>query len=628
VVNLRIKQPSIMPSELCRKGLYRRVVPWAQDELWPLLDDLEKSWCLFSLYFVGQWQEAEHLREQTFSASNLVLFPHVIFARSIAMARAGQLEKARREWLAQVQLIRSMPQDSRRGISMGWFFQAQAFFAMQKSRWASAERWAAWAVHRSRVSVDLLLRAVAADMQAHAAIRLGHFSSALLLARTALECARLLGNAGIENAIRVSLACWESERGTHPERSLKTLKSLLKEKSFHDALSQTVLILELSRLHILRGEFSQARQLLSRAERSLATQGPKALFRQRVALVQRKALLARFTGDSAHALSMLEQVYSEIPEFEVSLKLEVRGHMISAMRESGAVVPSEWLRQESEWTLQVRTERAFRLLRRHQSDDRAAADSQGDVLGQMIDRFYKTSFKTSILSEFTSAGYCGLAFHHLQIKKIESQSRAENQLMILGGTELVLLSTPQGVKSLQQKPTEQILSLMKCLSLRKVAKEEIFRTIWGRRYFPERDDASVYVLVRRLRELLGSDSGLITSGRGHYSLAANFHVVGLDLSDLETKKMPTTEVWPTIIESSRGDSITKNQQEVFSFPHPRILHLREWLRSKAMFSAEDWQSQAGLSRATACRDISYAVERGWIARCGSGRAAAYMTLNL
>jgi DNA-binding winged helix-turn-helix (wHTH) protein len=226
------------------------------------------------------------------------------------------------------------------------------------------------------------------------------------------------------------------------------------------------------------------------------------------------------------------------------------------------------------------------------------------------------------------AGYCGLTFHYLQVKTLDSQSRAENQLMVLGGTELMLLSTTQGVKSLQQKPTEQILSLMKCLSLRKVSKEEIFRTIWGRRYFPERDDANVYVLVRRLRELLDSGSGLITSGRGHYSLAAGFCVVGLDFPELETKKLQPTEVLPSIIEGSREGSITKNQQEGFSFPHPRIQVLREWLRSKAIFSAEDWQSQAGLSRATACRDLSFAVERGWVARCGSGRAASYMTLKM
>ncbi|NBW80845.1 winged helix family transcriptional regulator [bacterium] len=613
------------------------MVAWAKVDLWSSLDEQEKSWCLFSLYFVGQWQEAEHLREQTFDPTSLSLFPHVVFARSIALARTGQLDKARREWLLQVKMIRSSPHYRVNVASMGWFLQAQAFFAMQKSRWATAERWAGWAVARSRVSHDLLLRAVAADMQAHAAIRLGHFSSALLLARTALDCARQLGNAGIENAIRVSLACWESERGNHPERSLKTLRSLLKEKSFHDALSQSVLLLELSRLSILRGEFSQARLLFSRAERSLATQGPKALFRQRVALIQRKALLARFTGDYAHALSILEQVDNEIPEFEVSLRLEVRGQMISALRESGEAVPEEWLRDEAEWTLQVRTEKAFQVLRRHQSDTGIVFDAQGDVLGNIIDRMHKTPFMNSVLREAISAGFCGLVFHHLRIKNPELQSPVENQLMMLPGSDVMLLSKPEGVKCLKQRPTDQILSLMRCLSLRQVPKEEIFRSIWRRRYFPERDDASVYVLVRRLREMLGDDADLVSSRRGHYSLAAGFCLVGPESHEPETRDFSqkaslaeTPAVAQQGLFSSRQSAAHQaalDQTEGFSLPHPRIQELKDWLRTKSSFSAEDWQSHAKLSRPTACRDLLYAVEQGWIGRCGKGRASAYRTLK-
>ncbi|MEY4065077.1 MAG: hypothetical protein RIR26_1285, partial [Pseudomonadota bacterium] len=208
----RLTPQGPLPSELCRRGLYRRVEAWTPDTHSAALNVEEKSWCLFALYFTGKFMEAEHFLATWFSSS-WDAFPsaHVFFARSVSEVRSGDLSQARKNW---IQVFRTLKGRSEPFFtSLGWYYQTQAFFCVQKSRWSAAEKWASRAVACSFESRDLLLRSIASDMQAHASVKMGHYGSALRFARNAQNCAKTLGNTSIQNAVRVSVACWEAERG-------------------------------------------------------------------------------------------------------------------------------------------------------------------------------------------------------------------------------------------------------------------------------------------------------------------------------------------------------------------------------------------------------------------------------
>lgn len=614
------------PSVLCRKGLWRRISTWLVDEQWHELSLSERSWCLYALYFSGAWTDAESWLQQWRTDLSHHDNAHVFFARCVALGRSGQVQQAREEWIYHWRAFRAQfknPNTSASAVTeqkrddseqrawvRGWLFQAQSFLQAQRARWGAALAWSRFAERESFLASDLMLRALASDMLAHANVRRGFYAGAIRHAQLALNCARQMENRGVENAVRVSLACWQAERGERPDAALRTLRSLLNEKSFHDAYSQNVLLYEIARAQMLRGQFVNARKILLRAEKNLAGVNGRPLFRQKILLAQRRALLARLEGMPSNALIELESVYSEIPSFEDSLRLEVRGQMIAACLESGRTPPAEWLVEEQVLTSRVRSQRAFRTIARRNSLRSTSLPELADRLGELMDRLSvegqsQASLRAAV--EFEFPGLIGLLIDRVH----------ENTLLVLPGNSPVILITPAGVFVLPEKISPQLIGFAVFLSDRLRSKEDIVRTIWNRRYLPERDDPNVYVLVRRLRRLLGEQRTILRSGRDGYSLNARvLAVTSQILEDRVSDQVETTTNLP-------GGS-TSTAHLTVELPSLRIASLKTWLSQRASFSAEDWQAEAGISRASACRDIAQLVGLGLIKRMGRGPAAVYV----
>ena len=470
---------------------------------------------------------------------------------------------------------------------------------MQRFRLSSATRWAGRAERESLYTSDLMLRAMSADMQAHSCVREGFYSSALRHAHQALQCARAIENRGIENAIRVSIACWQSARGEDPVKSLRTLRSLLQEKSFHDTYSQNVLTLEIARTLMIRGDFEQARKSLIRVERNFLDTGPAASFRQKIALAQRRALLARLEGHPERALAVLENVFGDIPSFELSLVLEVRGQMISACIEAGMNPPPEWLEDERKLSFQLRTRQALRYLERR-TRTKITPGEYSDPLGELLDAHSSRKMDASLMSLFLSRGFMGLL-------ALRMERQYDNMLYFIPATREFLLLTSKGMVLCGLPASQQLFSLSACLSRRLCSKGEIVRAVWNRRYQPERDDAGVYVLVRRLRQLLGSQEALLSTGRRGYMLDA-------EVCLWAGSESGTREVVSPIETGRTVSSI-------------RVLELKSWLVSRTTFTAEDWQNESGISRASACRDVACLMRSGDIKRVGRGRASVYVRVE-
>ncbi|NBX17887.1 MAG: hypothetical protein EBR09_11020 [Proteobacteria bacterium] len=608
-------QQTEKPSALCRKGLWKRVAGRMKNGLWQDLSSEERSWCLYALYFSGLWNEAETWRVRWFPAWQIAAHAHLFFARTVALARGGKLRQARLEWLETWKMselgnskrphgnsgpnINANDPANSIASARGWMFQTQSFLQMQRSRFSSAARWSALAEQESLYSSDLMLRAMAADMQAHASVRQGFFAGALKNAQNALQCARAIENRGIENAVRVSIACWESARGENPEKSLRTLRSLLKEKSFHDTYSQNTLLLEIARTLMLHGDFDQARKTLSRVEKNLSSGGSNSAFRQKIALAQRRALLLRLEGYPKQALAVLEQVFPEIPSFEISLMLEVKGQMISACSEAQMIPPAEWLEQERKWSLQLRTRQTLRYLERR-THTYSAHSEYSDPIGELVDLLAARPLDAALISLFPARGFMGLL-------ALKMERPYHNMLYFnSAGREFVLL-TREGINVCTLPASLQLFGLAACLSRRMCSKADIVRAVWNRRYQPERDDAGIYVLVRRLRRLLGSYDSLLSSDRRGYSLNAE------------------VRMWPSA-DSAATESLSVPEADL-AVSSLRVLELKHWIVSKTRFTAEEWQIESGISRASACRDIAALVLSGSLKKIGRGRASVYVRLE-
>jgi DNA-binding winged helix-turn-helix (wHTH) protein len=586
-----------------------------KDDGWKDLSAEERSWCLYALYFSGFWSEAESWRSRWFPKWHIHLQAHLFFARTVALARGGKLDQARLEWLdawKESGLRRSSLSGGKDSFSSemngpvhsnvsarGWMFQTQSFLQMQRSRFSSAAHWSALAERESLYASDLMLRAMAADMQAHASVREGFYASAIRNAQQALQCARAIENRGIENAVRVSIACWQSARGEDPLKTLRTLRSLLQEKSFHDTYSQNVLLLEIARTLMLRGEFDQSRKVLMRVEKNLSGTGRTAAFRQKIALAQRKALLLRLEGHPKQALAVLERVFADIPSFEVSLMLEVRGQMISACSEAKIIPPAAWLDEERKWTVQLRTRQALRYLERRARRVSAHAE-YSDPMGELVDALSTRTMDASLISLFLSRGFQGLL-------ALKMDRPYDNMLFFIPATKEFLLLTRSGVTVCALPASLQLFALAACLGRRLCSKGEIVRAVWNRRYQPERDDAGVYVLVRRLRRLLGSQDKLLLTDRRGYSLNAE------------------VRMWAGAESVAKQNASTVGVES--SVSSLRLLELKNWLRGRVSFTAEEWQNESGISRASACRDISELLRSGDLKKVGRGPASVYMRVD-
>lgn len=622
------EKENLKPSDLCRRGQWKRVTHWLTHNAWKQLSHEERSWCLYALYFSGSWTEAESWRQLWFPVWQLETLSHLFFAHCIALARRGHLQQARLQWiqhwhgsrLRKIQILQHQEKDSQTSTSTfqimrnarGWMFQAHSFLQMQRSRWSSASRWAEWAECESVYSSNLMLRSMATDMQAHASVKHGYYSNAILNAQKALYCARHIENKGIENAIRVSIACWQSERGEHLEKSLRTLRSLLNEKSFHDTYSQLVLLLETSRTLMIQGKFELAKKALIRAEKSLTGIGDKPFFRQKIALAQRKALLLRLEGRPMIALSELEFIFQEIPTFELSLRLEVRGQMVSACLEAQIPPPAEWLEEEKNLTSLLRTPRAMRTIQRRNHLHSAYAELS-DPLGEMLDSLHSQERKMSIPFDFIARGFSGLLAS--KIKRTH-----ENILLLLpGGTKLLILNST-GLKVCEEQLSNQLVNLAKSISFRLCNKDEIVKKIWNRSYRPERDDPGVYVLVRRLRRILGEQSNLLESKHGGYILNAEVAHWPTEPTH-QHKLLPSLPIGNDPVQNR----VLKVEPQVSSL---RLLQFAEWMKSKTHFTAQDWEKESNISRASACRDIAQLVAAGEIKKVGRGPASVYMAVKV
>ncbi len=190
---------------------------------------------------------------------------------------------------------------------------------------------------------------------------------------------------------------------------------------------------------------------------------------------------------------------------------------------------------------------------------------------------------------------------------LRMERQYDNMLYFIPATREFLLLTSKGMVLCRLPASQQLFSLSACLSRRLCSKGEIVRAVWNRRYQPERDDAGVYVLVRRLRRLLGSQEALLSTGRRGYMLDA-------EVCLWAGSESGTREVVSPIETGQTVSSI-------------RVLELKSWLVSRTTFTAEDWQNESGISRASACRDVACLMRSGDIKRVGRGRASVYVRVE-
>jgi DNA-binding winged helix-turn-helix (wHTH) protein len=221
-------------------------------------------------------------------------------------------------------------------------------------------------------------------------------------------------------------------------------------------------------------------------------------------------------------------------------------------------------------------------------------------MGELVDALSTRTMDASLISLFLSRGFQGL----LALKMDRSY---ENMLFFIPATKEFLLLTRSGVTVCTIPASLQLFAFAVCLSRRLCSKGEIVRAVWNRRYQPERDDAGVYVLARRLRRLLGSHEKLLSTDRRGYSLDAE------------------VRMWEGA-ESAAKDNVSSVEAES-SVSSLRLLELRNWLRGRASFKAEEWQNESGISRASACRDISDLLRTGDVKKVGRGPASVYVRVD-
>jgi DNA-binding winged helix-turn-helix (wHTH) protein len=243
-----------------------------------------------------------------------------------------------------------------------------------------------------------------------------------------------------------------------------------------------------------------------------------------------------------------------------------------------------------------------------------------DPLATLLDKLQDNHQRISTVENIIASGFLAFLLPR-------GPRSSENILYSIAETDSLLLCTPQGVRILKERPTAQILSLLQIFSLKSQTKEDIFKAIWGRRYFPERDDAGIYVLVRRLRRMLGENAALVVSKRGYYTLRADFRILHTSLSHHHSMQEPAESVPAEdsrpAVGHEQNTAHRTTQLTTQDIPHPRLLRLKEWIKDKTSFSAEDWEKESRISRASACRDLVFAAQKGWIHKRGEGRGVWY-----
>lgn len=544
------------------------------------------------LTFSGQHSEARRLFQKEKDRLDPKSLMRSYFHLGLSYTRTSEYELAEKAFLKNYSL---WLKDRSLGEVGFYVFQGLSFFRFFFSKHESSLYFAEKALFSllDEKTDGALPYALVYDLLSHNFFQMGFPAKGESHLKKAISWAKKGKLKSLEKEFNASMVIYQSQYSLNINESINNLKSLLKRIPETNDYTVSELVLQISKLYFLKGNYKEANSfLLSNFGAIYKNENKRKVAKLNTLL----AMLMREKGQSIEALSLIKVARKNLDtkvDFNLLLPcLGLEKDILTGIGES-TVQEEATLRKSL-----TSTDKSIPHRIQNRKEGRELFPQAEDQLGNLIDQLSLKNvdaFEASIEKEI----------FHLS-KTFFSNRRKRKSLCFHPKNKGILICSEEGVTFVETKMSKNQISLITEISSGPKSKEDLVEKVWGYSYDPIRHDHLVYTAIKRIRLALKEYSHWLISDDEHYRWEGDVEVILTG-----EKKAPTMkkiEVLPT-----------PQALEHLNF---RQIQLIEGAFSEP-FSAGDHSEYFGVNRMTSFRDIKELVEIGLLVKRGRGKGTKY-----
>jgi len=584
-------------------GSHSAVLSQTIDSKSEALKITEVLFTIGSLSFLGRVEEATVLFETYNDLLSISERTACRFFLAIGYTRQSEYKTAR------LYLIQNLKNSKLNNDTLSKFYtyQGMAFYKYFSGRFNLSNKYATRALKVATGTQFLYGKVLASDIVGHSNVRLGKISYGIRKLEQASSIAGLLSDGGLRKTILVSILTYKLRFGYKIPQDFK-YKNFLKRLKIEDTYSKSMLLLELSRHYALKGNLTEARNILDSACEQIYQTNNR---RHEVSLNIRYAEIYYQTKEYYLCLNLIKNCQRLIdPAVDKHLEIEALGIEQKVISKIGLNSRNREIRERIEILSCSSGDYVnSRILSRQNKKVNSLARSQEDRIGDLIDACY--SDRDAAIEKIYKTGYLSL------LRKLFDLP--ENKIVIyfdiIPGTVTVFSKSLVHVVDKGLSPT--LKKICALLSQGEVTKQQLVEDVWQYQYDPLRHDSLVYSSISKIRRLLERDSmTVIENSNLGYNLADDV-LIRIERSHITQKNVSS---------ATPDDQTPKNTIILKDDLNYRQLQILKMVNKNPYTDLQWCLKNFDVAPVTVSRDLSLLTKLGYIKRLGRGRATKYISI--
>lgn len=556
------------------------------------LQEKEIPFLIGALSFLGKTFEAEEVYRHHESSFSDLAKSASLFWIGVGFTRKSNYKKAR-ALFRRNQLSHAKNENPEIAF---YAFQGVAFYLYFTGQFFRCQKFATQALRLAVRAHNSYIKFLAQDLLAHTMVQTGNVYEGIELLRGSHALAKNLQNEAFISATNVTLLLYEAQHGHRPSEIIEDLEKCLRQLTAQDSYSQSNVVLELAQQKTLRGQWSEAEELLN-------AQAPVIFFnenrRQEIILNLRWAEIAYLRGHNVLAWQFLRGAHLRLhQEADKNFAVQILNLEIKILEDQKSPLV-ESKKEELLKLSRTYSSKIHRHILARKQWISSEEDSEGDLIQSLLQQTENQPEKSLQIME--ESGYFSWLYKFVPLKK--------GQDYIVLGTRMHFTVSEDGVRPLHLTGVSQkILEVLRQGSLN---KSELVEKVWGYEYHPLRHDSLVYAAMSALRKNLGKKYSWIQTSDSGYQLAE-------DLTLLYTRSQKIAAPVP----QKRAPTAFVDAQLNY-----RQLQALDYLQENRFLNTRQYKDLFKTTEITACRDLAALKKRGYVLQVGYGRATQYTLLQ-
>lgn len=571
-----------------------------------------------ALVFIGEHTVARNLYQthlKKFKVDELVF---VQFHIGISYVRTSEYQSAKKYFIENLKIIRKHKvKNSTKFLS----YQGIGFYRFFFSDHTKSLYWAekGYFYLTQEPNAKILFLALSLDLIGHNLIQIGKIQRGLKQLKEAYKICKTHKLNQLENDIYTSILLYQSDYECDLSFSItKLIQYLNKSKTISD-YSKSGLVLQISKLIALMGNFTDANLFLTKHFDVVYSSENK----RRIATLNTfMADLLYKKGQFLEAFSLTKIARRNLDEkIDIGLLLPILFLEIKILerlnqpnKELG--IYTQKLVEQSDRLLLARE---FNRNFNHTLDYERGEDLLGDLLDEVKNKTEKAYL------DLIEKRILGL------VPKYFSLDPGQKYLVLIEDQK-DLMSVDEHKIEYHGTLTKNEMNILKLISHHGVSKEKLVHYIWGYNYEPYRHDTMIYSALGRIKKKLGSKKSWIFGDDNYYFCQENIQIVSKSVRQHFDNEIisgrPQLENsyknFKTDLKNVKPQKIPKKILPTNPLDYRLNYRQIQTLKmNSAPLSVSEYAKIWNVTRMTALRDLKELCEKQYASKSGAGKATRY-----